>query len=69
MDQKDYGQGLRICIPTKPAKTVPTAAAIIVDVRMDEDVVVVDILRAAVGVKIWRALVIDVVKSLFGKTK
>ena len=40
---------LRVNIPTKPAKTVPTVAAIIVDVRMDEDVAVVDISRAAIG--------------------
>ena len=43
------GRALRVDIPTNPAKTVPTVAAIMVDVRMDEDVAVVDILRAAIG--------------------
>ena len=40
---------LRVDIPTKPAKTVPIVAAIMVDVRMDEDVAAADILRAAIG--------------------
>ena len=31
-------------IPTKPVKTVPNVAAIMVDVRIEEDIVVVDIL-------------------------